>query len=157
MPGPALRTDIIDAYVFKRNAAAVELLQCRRTQPPLAGSWHPVMGHIEPGERATDTLWRELHEELGLARSIACGAWALEQVHPFFLPDKDAVFLSPRFAVEVPPGWQPVLNEEHDASRWVPIAAAESDFVWPGQHASIAELRLILAPNSQLAEQLAIT
>ena len=34
---------------------------------PMRGTWQPVMGHIEPGERARDTAVRELHEELGLA------------------------------------------------------------------------------------------
>jgi hypothetical protein len=58
--------------------------------------------------------------------------------------------LSPRFAVEVSPGWEPTLNAEHDAHRWVPAGEARSHFLWPGQHAAIAELLATLArPDRQ--------
>jgi ADP-ribose pyrophosphatase YjhB (NUDIX family) len=120
---PRIRTDVVDAYVFRR-AGAIELLQLRRVEAPLDGTWHPVMGHLETGETATACMWRELHEETGLTPSGALGAWALEQVHPFFLADRDEIVMSPRFAVEVGAGWAPTLNGEHDAHRWVPIDEA---------------------------------
>lgn len=152
MTGPRLRTDILDAYVFRRTphpTAGAELLQLRRARPTMAGGWHPVMGHIEPGETAARAMWRELAEETGLTQSLSPAAWALEQVHPFFLPDRDEIFLSPRFAVEAPPGWSPTLNHEHDAARWVPMAEAHTHFLWPGQLACVAEVaRLILPPTA---------
>lgn len=151
MSGPTIRTDIIDAYVF-RQSDGIELLQVRRTREPVAGTWHPVMGHIERGERATDTLWRELAEELSLQSAGVIGAWALEQVHPFFLAELDAVFMSPRFAIEVGPGWSPTLNEEHDAHRWVPAARAPEVFLWPGQRAAVAELVTMLGPPAHPSE-----
>lgn len=156
-PGPPLRTDVIDAYVLRRQPAGiVELLQLRRSRPPMAGAWHPVMGHIEPGERAVDTCWRELREELRLDRGQAINAWALEQVHPFFLAERNEIYLSPRFAVEVRPAWEPMLNHEHDAARWIRLADAPQHFLWPGQHASIAELATLLAEGSPLREALRI-
>ena len=160
-PGPACRTDVIDAYVFRlpdpTRAAAAELLQVRRTREPMLATWQPVMGHIEHGERASDTLGRELTEELGLdlASSAVLGVWALEQVHGFFLPELDAIFFSPRFAVQVDTAWEPVLNEEHDAHRWVPIDHASRAFMWPGQLASIDELaRFVLPPASPTRDRL---
>lgn len=147
---PAVRTDIVDAYVFRRDAQGlVEFLQLRRVGPSLAGTWQPVMGHVEAGETAVECVWREVQEELGLVRTggAVLGAWALEQVHPFYLASKDCVVMSPRFAVEVGQGFEPVLNEEHDAHRWVPAANADSAFMWPGQRAAIAELLgLLLDP-----------
>lgn len=160
-PGPACRTDVIDAYVFRLPDAsrlgAAELLQVRRTREPMLATWQPVMGHIEPGEHASDTLARELTEELGLDLDAPCvlGVWALEQVHGFFLPELDAIFFSPRFAVQVDTNWHPTLNDEHDAHRWVPIDHASHHFMWPGQLASIDELaRFVLPPASPARERL---
>jgi 8-oxo-dGTP pyrophosphatase MutT (NUDIX family) len=112
---PTLRADLVDAYVFHR-APGLELLQLRRARDPLRATWQPVMGHVEPGETAVACLWRELREETGLSPRDALGAWALEQIHPYFVADLDAVVMSPRFAVEVAPGWEPTLNHEHDAA-----------------------------------------
>jgi dATP pyrophosphohydrolase len=157
---PRIRSDIIDAYVFRRvpgaepargghpsrGSPAIEVLQLRRTSAPAAATWQPVMGHIEPGERATDTLFRELREELGLAASAPdlIDAWALEQVHPFYIAEMDAIFLAPRFAIEVAPHFEPVINEEHDDFRWLPIEAAVREALWPGQRAALRELTRML-------------
>ncbi len=139
---PTIRTNLVDAYLFRRveGNAHPELLLLRRAGEPLAGTWQPVMGHIERGETAVDCMWRELAEETDLARADAVGAWALEQVHPFFLAERDEIVMSPRFAVEVPPGWEPILNNEHDAALWVSARDTRQRFLWPGQHAAIAEL-----------------
>ena len=151
MSGPRLRTDIIDVYVLRAHRSddrSHELLQIRRTRDPAAGTWQPVMGHVEPGERAAETLWRELREEVGLERSGAVRAWSLERVRPFFLAERDEIVLSPRFAIEVAPGWTPTLNDEHDAARWAPLAEAERWFMWPGQREAIGEIRALLEPGS---------
>ena len=156
--GPRLRSDVIDVYVFReatggrrgtsvrrRKAAApvaVEFLQMRRAKPPLAGTWHPVMGHIEPGETAVEAALREMEEEVGLVagREPCAGVWALEQVHPFYLHAIDCIVLSPRFAARVTREWVPRLNEEHSAYRWVAAAKASEVFMWPGQAACVREI-----------------
>lgn len=153
MTGPRIKTNLIDAYVF-RSGPVVELLQLRRAREPFTGDWHPVMGHIEPREAAIDTLWRELREEIGLERASVVGAWSLEQVHPYFVPELDSIFLTPRFAVEVPAGFTPRLNPEHDAWRWVEIDEVPSMFLWPGQHAAAREIAMIADPASPLRDAL---
>ena len=152
-----IRADLVDAYLFRRDAnGAVELLQLRRTGEPLGGTWQPVMGHIGQGETAVACMRREVAEETGLTVSDALGAWALEQVHPFFLAARDEIVMSPRFAVEVGAAWEPTLNDEHDAHRWVPIDEANDRFLWPGQHAAIAELCSMLGdPDRPASLQLA--
>ena len=163
MNGPRIRSDIIDAYIFRRprfdhaaaepggsrgGAAAIQLLQLRRAKRPMLNEWHPIMGHIETGETATDCLWREVEEEVGLRPSdrALLSAWQLEQVHPFFLADRNEIVLSPRFAVEVSERWEPTLNHENDAHRWVPYPKADRAFVWPGQRYSLNELAALVAP-----------
>ena len=83
--------------------------------------------------------------------------WAMEQVHPFFVPELNAMFASPRFVALVPAGWEPTLNDEHDASRWVPAPvnpdggiddAALARWLWPGQRRTIIEAcRTVLATS----------
>lgn len=149
-----VRADIIELYVIR---GSTEVLQLRRVQQPLAGTWQPMMGHAEAGESAVDGARREAREELGLElgpdlRESACsGWWQLETVQPYYIARVDTVVLSPRFVARVGDDWRPVLNDEHDAWRWSPLHAAE--WMWPGQRQACAEIaRLILGGTpAQLA------
>ncbi|MEM1186027.1 MAG: NUDIX domain-containing protein [Planctomycetota bacterium] len=156
---PRLRTDIVDAYVFRRVLPSgepprvqIQILQLLRAKGPMPATWQPVMGHVEAGERATDTLWREVNEELGLGARNVLDAWALEQVHPFFIAELDAIVLSPRFAIEVTPSFEPTINDEHDDFRWIPMDRAMREALWPGQRAALRELARMLDgdPSAEL-------
>ncbi|MBX3406912.1 MAG: NUDIX domain-containing protein [Phycisphaeraceae bacterium] len=147
----------------------IYFLQVLRARDPLGGTWQPVMGHCEKGETAVQCALRELEEEVGLTpppRGRGQGGgpksdltpahflslWALEQVHPFFIAELDAIVMSPRFAAEVSgggagagAGWSPRLNDEHTAHRWVNArdavrASGEGAFMWPGQRAAAREI-----------------
>ncbi|MFZ4576319.1 MAG: NUDIX domain-containing protein [Phycisphaerales bacterium] len=139
---PTIRTDIIDAYLFRESAGTVEFLQLRRTEQPLAGTWQPVMGHLEASETAVNAAVREIAEETGLdVRGPDCtGFWALESVHPFFLPAADAIVLSPCFAARVTAAWSPTLDREHDRLRWISEAEIDKGFMWPGQRNACREV-----------------
>lgn len=148
-----IRADIIDVYVFRRQPR-VEFLQLLRAGEPLAQTWQPVMGYIEAGETAVRCAERELYEELALARTGMLGFWALQEVHPYFLPP-DSIMLSPRFATEVLPAWTPALNEEHTAYRWVPADGVDKAFLWPGQRSACREvLEVIIAAHPAAARQM---
>lgn len=158
--GPRLRADIVDVYVFRRASAGggagrVELLQLLRAAEPLKGAWQPLMGHIEAGETAVECALREMREETGLSGGdpAVIGVWALEQVHPYYMPQIDCVVLGPRFAVEVETSWSPTLNAEHSEHRWVDARDVERLFYWPGQKAACAELLREIAPVDAPARQ----
>lgn len=153
--GPKVRTDIIDVYVFKRDAGGAPVfLQVLRASEPLANTWHPVMGHAEKGETGAVCALRELEEELGLGRGdpALLGLWALEQVHPFYIGAIDTIVMSPRFAAEVAPDWQPRLNDEHTAARWVGAGGVGAMFMWPGQIAACREIVEHLLPEGSLSK-----
>ncbi len=151
-PGVPVRTDVVEVLIFRRlDGGGIELLQMRRVASAVVSpsTWQPVQGHIETGETALETARREMLEETGLSRDGRLGMWQLEQVHPFFIAASNTIYFSPRFAVEVEQDWEPTLNAEHEACRWVAQAEIERAFVWPGQRAAIAELvREILNPKS---------
>jgi len=79
--------------------------------------------------------------------------WAMEQVHPFFIAELDAIVMSPRFAVEVSGDWSPRLNDEHKAHRWVSAREIESAFMWPGQIAACREIIDRLLPEGSLMRE----
>jgi 8-oxo-dGTP pyrophosphatase MutT (NUDIX family) len=157
---PHIRADIIDVYVFRRwpteSAGRIEpyaeFLQIYRADGSVANTWQPVMGHIEKNETALAAAIRELSQEVGLSKGPGLlGMWALEQVHPFFIAAEDAIVLSPRFAAEVAPAWEPRLNGEHSAHRWIAGHQAARYFMWPGQIGAIKEvLELVAKPGSVL-------
>lgn len=180
--GPRVRTDVVDVYVFTLatpaeartwRALGVEVvehasaptdqrvspyfLQVLRSGEPLMGTWHPVMGHVEEGETAVQCARRELREELGItsAEARVRGFHALEQVHPFYIAAIEAIVMSPRFALEVAPGWSPVLNDEHSAARWVPASRVGELFMWPGQIRACQEvLDHVIPPTAPAPEKL---
>lgn len=154
--GPRVRTDVVDVYVFRRREGAKpDFLQLLRASPPLDQTWHPVMGHIEPGETASQCAMRELREEVGLDAGdpSLLGVFALEQVHPFYIAAIDSIVMSPRFAAEVAPAWEPRLNAEHSAWRWTPYAEVHEKFMWPGQIASVREIITTILPERSLARE----
>jgi 8-oxo-dGTP pyrophosphatase MutT (NUDIX family) len=159
MPNP--RYDIVDVYLVREHVHSprCEFLQMRRAESPLRATWQPLMGHIEPGETAVTAAIREMQEEVGL--STADGALrellALEQVHPFFLAELDAIVFSPRFVALVDTTWEPTLNDEHDAHRWVAPESISAAFMWPGQRAACAEILEILTPPSLAREHLRVS
>ena len=157
--GPRLRTDIVDVYIFRRRARSIEFLQLLRSAEPLKDTWHPVMGHVEKGETAVACALRELEEEVGLHREDAAfkGMWALEQVHPFYIAAIDQIVLSPRFAAEVTATWNPRVNDEHTAARWVKRSEVAKRFMWPGQRAACGEVAGLATGRSIAASRLRVT
>jgi dihydroneopterin triphosphate diphosphatase len=134
---------MVEVTIARRATLGIELLQLRRTkEDPMRGQWQPVMGHIEAGETAQAAARRELREEVGLLPPYAL--YALNHVFPFFLAKTDEIVLLPRFLVEVPAPWSPLLNHEHDAHRWVPEHRIDDMFLWPGQRAALHEASALL-------------
>lgn len=184
MPGPVIRSDIVEVYVFRRTMPAgalgdrVEFLQGRRAKGHLKGTWQPVMGHVEQGETAMAAALRELAEEAGYATSIGharghgagglaeahlktigglIGLWQLENLNTYFLASIDTIVMGPGFAAEVSPGLDPVMDDSHDAFRWVPRDRADRHFIWPGQRQAIEQvIRDILDPDSPTRDVLKI-
>ena len=154
--GPRVRTDLVQVYILRRahEAAPPEFLQLRRTTPPMPGAWQPVLGAIEAGETAAHAALREAREETGLDRAHTVNAWALEGIDTFFMHRTDTIWHAPQFALQCAQDWEPLLNHEHDAHRWVPSGEVESHFMWPGQHRAIQEIQQFLLRPSPAREHL---
>jgi 8-oxo-dGTP pyrophosphatase MutT (NUDIX family) len=92
--------------------------------------WHLVAGGLEPGESAAQAAARELQEETGLVAEPRDLSWSFTyrlDEHPhwralFAVGVED--ILVEVLAADAPPGWEPVLNEEHTDYRWAGLEDA---------------------------------
>ncbi len=113
-----------------------EFLLLRRSphRRTLRGVWQPVTGGIERGETAWQAARREVSEETGLT---PVRWWALEHLSIYYEPAADAFAVLPVFVAELAPGDTPTLSDEHDAWRFVGVAAAKRTVLWDAQRLAI--------------------
>jgi dATP pyrophosphohydrolase len=103
--------------MIRRGGELLVLLRCEVD----GGYWHTVAGGVEHGETYAQAAARELHEEIGLA------AQPLDLDTTYYYDDVEVH----AFLVDVPAGWEPTLNDEHDEYRWCSPGEAAELFHWP--------------------------
>jgi 8-oxo-dGTP pyrophosphatase MutT (NUDIX family) len=99
--------------------------------------WHGIAGGLETGETYAEAAARELEEETGLAAQpvevAAPFVYPITDAEPKYralFPDADEIVVG-CFLVDVPAGWEPVLNDEHDDYRWCSRDDAVELLYWP--------------------------
>lgn len=99
--------------------------------PEGGGYWHTIAGAVEPGEEWEAAARRELREETTFE------AEALEPIGEFAYV-RESWESEPGlrvhvhcFLVDVPPGWEPRLDREHDDYRWCSREDATELLFWP--------------------------
>ncbi|NYI69444.1 8-oxo-dGTP diphosphatase [Naumannella cuiyingiana] len=108
------RTLVVAAAIVRDG----RVLATRRRYPPaLAGRWEFPGGKVEPGERPTDALARELVEELGVRAELgpeiapdAGGAWPIDE----------RLELRLWWAWVRPDSPEPTPGHGHDRLVWLP-------------------------------------
>ena len=118
-----------NAEVFIVVRRGSEYLVVHRT-PKGGGYWHGIAGGVEEGETTAEAAARELLEETGFVGE------PVEIAAPFvYVIDDgpaDSRTINVRcFLVDVPEGWEPKLNDEHDGYRWCSRNDAIELLHWP--------------------------
>ncbi len=113
--------------VVRRGDELLVLLRCEAD----GGYWHVVAGGVEPDETDSQAARRELREEIGLA------AEPIDLVRTYVYDEAVEVHA---FLVDVPDGWEPTLNDEHDDYRWCSPPDAAARLRWPETRELVSEL-----------------
>jgi 8-oxo-dGTP pyrophosphatase MutT (NUDIX family) len=91
--------------VVRRGSLVLLLHRCAEK----GAYWHVAGGQVEESESFADAAVRELREETGLEADLV----DLDLPYSRYDDTDGRVFLT-----DVPAGWEPTLNEEHDGYRW---------------------------------------
>lgn len=99
-----------------------EVLMLRRSQAKSfgAGKWEPVSGGVQPYESPLEALLREVFEETGLSVEVL----GEEPFAVWMMPAPDGGTVEGQVFVCRHTGGEVAKSNEHDAVRWVRIAAA---------------------------------
>ena len=146
------RPDLVDCWIFRDGADGAQVLLIRRAPGRiLPGLWQCVSGSLEPGERVAIGALREVAEETGFDDATIDAFYDLDLVNQFHEPTVDAVMTAAVFAIRVVRGVEPRLSREHDGARWLPIAEAHGEVVWPGYRTAIERIRDDLSDPARAA------
>lgn len=122
---------LIDVYVYRINQGVIEFLFFKRAANKLyPGQWRFVHGKVEEGEKYWQAAIREFHEE---TRLTAIKFWAVPTTNTFYEPGTDQIHIIPAFGIQVEPGHDPVMNEEHVAFKWATKEYINQHVTWPEQ------------------------
>ena len=119
-----MRPEEVLLVVFRTGPEFLVLLR----SPERHGYWNLVAGGVEEGEAPSAAARRELDEESGLAQPVRFEPLPLEL--GYVRPDGSEVAMH-GFVAEAPPGWEPILNEEHVEYRWCTGADADALLAYP--------------------------
>ena len=118
-------TDEVLLVVYRPGPEFLVLLR----SPERHGYWNPAAGGVEQGETPGEAALRELEEETGLTHPARFEPLALEL--GYRRPDGGPWITVHPFSVEAPPGWEPVLNDEHVEYRWCSVEEADRLLTYP--------------------------
>jgi dATP pyrophosphohydrolase len=129
-------------FVHRPGVEGEEFLVLHRVD---GGYWHGLAGGLEDDETPHAAAQREILEESGLAAGEALGATghtfryslAEEPERLETLPAGTTHIDVTCFEVEVPAGWEPELDDEHDDHRWCSLAEAAALYRWDDARAAL--------------------
>src|SRR5207237_2159457 len=98
--------------------------------PTNGGFWHLVSGGVEGGETAEDAAVRELFQATRLKASVSTLDFSFSH-HGIEVE---------AFVADAPPGWEPVLDRQHDQYLWCSRGYASKLLYWPEPRAIVEKL-----------------
>jgi 8-oxo-dGTP pyrophosphatase MutT (NUDIX family) len=95
------------------------------------GYWHTIAGGVEAGEAFHVAALRELREETGLEADELQPLGEFAYTRESWEDEPGSRVHVEAFLIDVQPGWEPQLNEEHVEYRWLRREEAAELLFWP--------------------------
>ena len=135
----SLRPDLVACWIYRLGTEGdPEILLIRRAPGRMyPGLWQCVTGKLEAGESIVAGALREVAEEVGFKGATVEAFFETDIVNFFHEGSVDAVLSEAVFAARVGPAAEVRLSHEHDAARWLTVAAAKALVTWPAYERAI--------------------
>lgn len=131
-----INQETAQGVVYRRNDQDLEFLVVKRV-PEDGGFWQAITGTIDPGEKAPETLRRELIEEAGITDPVHISDCL--EIYNWRIEEKDITGRDQIFAVEVAKDTKIVIDpKEHSEFKWLPLQDAISLLKYDGNKNSMA-------------------
>jgi 8-oxo-dGTP pyrophosphatase MutT (NUDIX family) len=104
------------------------------------GYWHTIAGGVEAGEAFQVAALRELREETGLEADELQPLGEFAYTRESWEDEPGSRVHVEAFLIDVQPGWEPQLNEEHVEYRWLRREEAAELLFWPEPAALLRSL-----------------
>jgi 8-oxo-dGTP pyrophosphatase MutT (NUDIX family) len=143
-----IRHDMVSCHVVRpsQDGSSHEYLQLRRAQNDfMGGTWQAIYGTSEAAESPVQAVLRELREEAGL---IPIELYRVDQVSVFYIAENDTLWHCVPFCAIVDRAIKITLNDEHEASRWVPAKDVAAHFMWQDNFDAIERIETQILKNS---------
>lgn len=140
---PRLVSDIVDVYVFRRLHGRVQfLLLQRRSDATLGQTWQSFHSQIHMGETTFKTVNRVVTDTIGLDIDEIYSA---DYINQFYDEGRDALVLSPVFAVTLKEPGPVQLSEEFRDAAWLDRDSATVRLPFSGQRWAVRHIDEIMS------------
>ncbi len=148
---PKIECSIVEVCLFSFSNKEPKYLMLRRSlsEKLYPDAWQIVTGSIEQGESAVAAARREVKEETGVD---PLRMWIVPHMNTFYSAKNDTVHHTVVFAVQAPPGIDPVLSEEHYQFGWYTLEEAKAMCVWPGQRTALEIIHSFIVNGAKAAQ-----
>ncbi len=139
---PRVVSDIVDVYVFRRLNARVQfLLLQRKPEVSLGNTWQAFHSQIHMGDTTLQTVKQVVNEAVDLEVDTIYSA---DYINQFYDEGRDAMVLSPVFAVTVKSQAPVRLSAEYRDAGWFDRNDAMSRLPFSGQRWAVRHIDEIM-------------